>query len=516
MSKQLLKATTVVSSMTLISRILGFVREVIAARYFGADANYDAFVIASKIPNFLRRLFAEGAFAQAFVPVLSEYRHQRTHAEVQCFVNRVAGTLIGILFGVMLLGMLCAPGIISLFAPGFLRTAGGVRFTLASTMLRITFPYLILISLTAFAGSILNSFGRFASPAFTPVFLNIALIIAAVTLSPYFEVPVLALAWGILLGGILQLGFQWPFLKQVALLPKFQWGWQDPGVKRILCLMTPALLGVSVNQLNLMLSSVFASFLTVGSISWLNYAERLMEFPLGGFGVALATVVLPNLAKHYSQQRAEIFGATLDWGIRWVLLIGMPAALGLGLLAEPLLTTLFCYGRFTAYDVSMSAPCLQAYAIGILGFMLVKIVASAYYARQDIKTPVRFAMMTVALNALLSVIFIHYWNHVGVALATACASLGNASLLLWGLKKRQMIYWQPAWGKFALQLGSACLALWGMIAYLQVPVATWVDWNMQARILRLLLLIASAGLVYMGVLFLTGLRLKHMLVQISE
>ncbi len=512
MSIQLLKSTTTVGGMTLISRILGFIRDMVAAHFFGASLGYDAFIVASKIPNFMRRLFAEGAFSQAFVPILAEYKTQKTHSEVQQFVNRVAGTLATVLIGVTVVGIVIAHLLVFIFAPGF----DEARLNLASGMLQITFPYLLLISLTAFAGGILNTYGRFAVPAFTPVFLNIMMILAALFLSPLLSEPVTAMAWGILLGGMVQLFFQFPFLRKIHLMPLPEFAWSDPGVRRILTLMTPALLGVSVNQLNLMLGSVFASFLPVGSVSWLFYAERLMEFPLGGFGVALATVVLPKLSHQHTKEEKNGFSATLDWGIRWVLLVGLPASLGLILLAGPLLTTLFQSGRFTDRDVMMSQQALMAYGVGILGFMLVKILASAYYAKQDIKTPVRFAIITVVTNIVLSVLLIMPLAHAGLALATSLAALGNAGLLGFGLLRRKIYQIQPGWGLLFLRLGLACGVMAAVITYFCPDLEAWFSWGVGKRVMMLAMLIVTSGLAYIVTLFASGLRLHHVLVKASD
>lgn len=516
MSKQLLQSTAVVGSMTFISRILGFIRDVVAAHFFGASLSYDAFIVASKIPNFMRRLFAEGAFSQAFVPILSEYRTKRSHEEVQTFVDRVSGCLSLVLVGVTVLGILGSPLLIYLFAPGFATIDGGSRLELASEMLKITFPYLFLISLTAFAGGILNSYGRFAVPAFTPVFLNILMIATAIWLAPFLEQPVTALAWGVFLGGIVQLLFQIPFLKKLNLLPRFKMDWSDPGVKRILILMMPALLGVSVNQLNLMLSSVFASFLPVGSVSWLYYAERLMEFPLGGFGVALATVVLPRLSRQHAKAENTEFSVTLDWGFRWVLLVGLPAALGLALLAGPLLVTLFQTGRFTESDVWASRSCLMAYSLGILGFMLVKIFASAFYAKQDIRTPVRIAIVTMIANALFSLAFIKPFAHMGLALATSLAALLNAMLLGYGLFKRGIFCLQPGWHLLLLRLVLALSAMAAVIVYFCPELEIWFTLKHLERAIAIVLLIGASGLAYVGTLFATGLRVHHVLVKATE
>ncbi len=515
MSKQLLKSTAVVGGMTFISRILGFIRDMVAAHYFGASLGYDAFIVASKIPNFMRRLFAEGAFSQAFVPLLSEYRTHKSQEEVQEFVNRVFGCLGMALTVVTLLGIVFSPILVMIFAPGF-ASGEGSRLILASEMLKITFPYLLFISLTAFAGGILNCYGRFAAPALTPVFLNIMMILTTIFLAPRLSNPITALAWGIFGGGVVQLLFQIPFLTQLKLFPIPQFCWKDKGVRRILGLMVPALLGVSVNQLNLMLSSVFASFLPVGSVSWLYYAERLMEFPLGGFGVALATVVLPKLSRHHAKVENDSFSTTLDWGIRWVLLVGMPAAVGLALLAGPLLTTLFQSGRFTASDVLFSQSCLIAYALGVMGFMLVKIFASAYYAKQDVKTPVRVAMLTVVANAVLSAVFVIPFAHTGLALATSLAAILNAGCLGIGLFKRKIYQMQPGWKLLSLQLILALGAMSLVILLFNPTMEIWFSLKNGERVLRLFSLIVSAGSVYVATLFASGLRLRHLLVKTVE
>lgn len=515
LSKQLLKSTATVGGMTFISRVLGFIRDMVAAHFFGAGTGYDAFIVASKIPNFMRRLFAEGAFSQAFVPLLSEYRANRQPQEVEVFVNRVASCLAMVLFGVTIVGMLCAPLFIYVFAPGFANDLDP-RFSLATQMLRITFPYLLLISLTAFCGGILNTYGRFSVPAFTPVFLNLSLIASALFLAPLFSEPVVALAWGVFIGGIIQLGFQFPFLKQLRLFPSFQWGWRDPGVRRLLTLMVPALLGVSVTQLNLALSAMFASFLPVGSVSWLYYAERLMEFPLGGFGVALATVVLPKLSSYHAKEKASEFSKTLDFGVRWVLLIGCPSALGLALLAGPLISTLFQSGRFGEMDVLASQSALIAYSTGIVGFMFVKILGSAYYAKQDIKTPVKIAMVIVVANIVLSLVLIKPLAHMGLALATGLCALLNGILLGVGLLKRKVYQLQPGW---KVLLARLALALAGMTLFLlsfNPSMETWFLYTRMEKITALALLIVGGSLVYIAALFMTGLRVNHLLVKPAE
>ena len=402
--------------MTMLSRVLGLVRDMVIARYFGAGAGADAFFVAFKIPNFLRRLFAEGAFAQAFVPVLSSYRQQESITEVRRLVNAVAGVLGLVLLGVTAVAMLGAPLLTAVFAPGFLDD--DLKFGLASDMLRITFPYLLLVSLTAFAGSILNSYDRFAVPAFTPVLLNLAMISAAIFLSPLMETPVIALAWGVFIAGALQLFFQLPFLMQLGLMPRPKVDYRHEGVRRIMKLMVPALFGVSVSQINLLLDTVLASFLQTGSVSWLYYSDRLSELPLGVFGIAIATVILPSLSRKHAAESADQFAATLDWAVRAVLLIGLPAALALALLAEPLIATLFHYGEVTDRDVTMAAQSLRAYSAGLLAFMLIKVLAPGYFARQDTKTPVKIGIIAMVANMAFNLALIF-------PLGTCGAGVGN-------------------------------------------------------------------------------------------
>lgn len=513
MSKQLLKSMGVVSSMTFISRILGFIRDMVGAHYFGASSSYDAFIVASKIPNFLRRLFAEGAFSQAFVPLISSYKATRSLEDLQQLLNRVCGCLSVVLLIVTLIGMLCSPVFIWMFAPGFSQGPADGRFELAAHLLKITFPYLFFISLTAFAGGILNSFGRFAVPAFTPVFLNLSMIGCSILLAPRLENPVSALAVGILIGGVVQLAFQFPFLKAMGYWPKPRIVWHDPGVKRLLLLMSPALLGVSVNQLNLMLSSIFASFLAPGSVSWLYYAERLMEFPLGGFGVALGTVVLPRLSQHHAKSETAAFSKTVDFGLRWVLLIGFPSSLGLILLAGPLLATLFQSGCFSGEDVVASRLALVAYAPGIIGFMLLKIFGSAYYAKQDIKTPVRVAMITVIFNASLSLVLMPLLAHQGLALATAISALLNAGLLGGLLLKSKLYQPQQGWWVFLGRLMVALGAMRFFIVQWNPNLVFWFSFSTFERIWHLSLLIGGAILIYSSTLLLIGLRWQHILLK---
>nr|WP_081849666.1 murein biosynthesis integral membrane protein MurJ [Marinobacterium lacunae] len=505
----LLRSSSIVGLMTMLSRVLGLVRDVVIAGYFGASGSADAFFVAFKIPNFLRRLFAEGAFSQAFVPVLSEYRSQRDLAAVQQLVHRVAGTLGSVLILVTLLCVLGAPLLAAMFAPGFY-IAGGEKFELAAQMLRITFPYLMLISLTAFCGAILNAYGRFAVPAFTPVLLNLSLIASAVLLSPLFDPPVLALAWGVFMAGALQLVFQLPFLARLKLMPVPQRGWNDEGVKRILRLMLPALFGVSVAQINLLLDTVLASFLQTGSVSWLYYSDRLSELPLGVFGIAIATVILPSLSRRHAEQSSEHFKQTLDWGVRMVLLIGVPAALALVVLAEPLLTTLFHYGEMSALDIEMSARSLRAYGLGLVAFMLIKVLATGFFSRQDTKTPVKIAMQAMVANMVLNLILIWPLAHAGLALATTLSAYMNAAFLLRGLIQGGVFAGQPGWRTFALRMVLANAALCALLLWFNVPTEQWLAAGLWQRAQWMSVLVFGGVGIYVLVLVGCGLRLRHL------
>ncbi|BCX81489.1 putative peptidoglycan lipid II flippase [Methylomarinovum caldicuralii] len=508
MSRRLFRSTAVVGGMTLISRILGFIRDVVIAYLFGANAATDAFFVAFKIPNFLRRLFAEGAFSQAFVPVMAEYKEQRGQAELKRFLDRTAGSLAMVLMAVTLLGVIGAPWVILVFAPGFSRS--GEVYELAVQMLRITFPYLFFIASTAMAGAILNTFNRFAVPAFTPVLLNLCLIASAWWLAPQLPQPIIALAWGVFAAGSLQLLFQFPALWRLKLLPRLRWGFHDPGVRKILKLMLPALFGVSVTQINLLIDTLLASLLPHGSISWLYYSDRLVEFPLGVFGIALATVILPNLSKDWAAGRREDFSRAIDWALRWVVLIGLPAAAGLAVLARPILATLFQYRAFTAHDVHMAGLSLTAYAVGLVGFILVKILVPGFTARQDTRTPVRFGVAAMVVNIVLNLGLIGWLAHAGLALATSLAACVNGGLLLRRLRRLGVYRPGPGWWGLLLRVVvangvmAACL-------YYTAREFSWTELSRpELRLVRLILLIGLGVSVYGGSLWLVGLRLRHL------
>lgn len=511
MSKALLKSTGIVSAMTSLSRITGFIRDMIYAQMFGAGTGMDAFFVAFRIPNFLRRLFAEGAFSQAFVPVFSEYQTQRSKEELKELVDQVAGTLGAILFVITAIGVLAAPLLILLFAPGFTKDAS--KYELTVTMLRITFPYLLFVSLTAFAGGVLNSCGRFAIPAVTPVLLNLTMIAAALWLAPSMEQPVVGLAWGVFIAGLIQLSFQIPFLRQIKLVPRPRWGWATQGVQQILKLMIPALFGSSVAQVNLLIDTVLASFLVSGSISWLYYSDRLVEFPLGIFGVALGTVILPKLSRQHASAETGGFSQTLDWALRWALLIGVPATIALILLSGPLLSALFQYGEFDARDVAMSARSLMAFALGLVAFMLIKVLAPGFYARKDTRSPVKYGLIAMAANTALVFMLIWSLAHAGLALATSLAAYLNAGLLFFNLRRRDI--YQPAsgWMKFLLQLLIANLVM-GLVLWFGVgDLDQWTQASAKARLWHLSWLVAAGGTSYLLAVLAVGIRPRHLLLR---
>lgn len=507
MSEKLFKSTAVVSVMTFLSRILGFIRDIVIARMFGAGLGADVFFVAFKIPNFLRRLFAEGAFSQAFIPVLAEFK-EHGDKPLKDLIAQTSGTLTVILTMITAIGMIAAPVIIMVFAPGFIEDP--VKADLAADLLTITFPYIFFISLTALAGSILNSFGKFAIPAFTPVFLNISLISTAIWLSPNLSEPVTGLAWGVFIGGLVQFIFQLPFLIKLGLLPWPKWGWKSEGVRKITRLMIPAMFGVSVAQINLLLDTLLASFLVTGSISWLYYSDRLVEFPLGVFGIALSTVILPSLSRKHAAKSTEEFSDTIDWALRWVFLIGTPAAIGLIYLAEPLLMTLFQYGEFTVMDSHKASLSLMAYGLGLLPFIFIKVLAPGYYARQDTKTPVKIGIIAMISNMALNVVLMIYLDHVGLALATALSAMLNAGLLYHGLRKRSVYNPNSGWGKFSLKLVIANSGLFVFLLLLNPQHNEWVIWDAWQRAGHLFSLIVGAAVTYFTFLLVLRINLKSL------
>lgn len=504
----LLKSSSVVGSMTLLSRIMGLVRDVVLANLLGASLAADVFLFAQKIPNFLRRLFAEGAFSQAFVPVLKDYQHNRSTAELKHFINRVTGTLAVILLMVTAVGVIGSSGLVSLFGYGFI--GNQEKFDLADTLLKITFPYILFISLTGLCGSLLNSVHRYAIPAFTPVLLNLSLIAAAILVAPFMEQPTIGLAWAIFIAGILQLLLQLPFLWKQGLLPKPLWGWKDEGVKRVLKLMVPALFGVSVSQINLLIDTMIATSLVTGSISWLYFSDRLLEFPLGVIGIAIATVILPNLSQKHAQASKEAFSEMLDWALRLVVLIGIPASIGLIVLSEPLMLTLFQHGSFSTYDAHKGSLSLIAYSSGLTFFMLIKILATGYYSRQDMKSPVRIGIIALVTNILLNLALYKPLGHVGLALATSISAALNAGLLYWGLRKKHIYQTVAGWWLWYGRMAVACGAMLMTLYWLHEPIALWQSWSLAERIMQLAIEIPAAILVYVLGLYLLGLRISHL------
>ncbi|AWI81567.1 murein biosynthesis integral membrane protein MurJ [Parazoarcus communis] len=500
----LLRALATVSGMTLLSRILGFVRDFVIARAFGAGMATDAFFVAFRLPNLLRRMFAEGAFSQAFVPILAEYKNKQGEAVTRHLVDRVA-TLLGLtVAAVALLGILGAPLIIQVSAPGF--SADADKFALTVELTRITFPYILFMSLVALAGGILNTWSRFAIPAFTPVLLNLSFIGMALFAAPYFDPPVLALAWAVFLGGILQLALQIRPLARIGMLPRFNIDYSDPGVRRILKLMAPAILGVSVSQISLLINTIFASFLESGSVSWLYYADRLMEFPAGLLGVALGTILLPSLAKLHADANPEAFSSLLDWGLRLTLMLTLPAALGLAMLSVPLITTLFHYGAFASNDVMQTREALLAYSIGLTGMILVKVLAPGFYARQDIRTPVKIALVTLLATQLMNLAFIVPLRHAGLALAIGLAACLNAGLLYRGLRQRGIYVPQPGWARFWLKLLVALAAMAGVLWFGVSADAVWIERSGLARVSWLAGAVVAGAVTYFGALFALGFR----------
>ncbi len=512
--QSLLRSTSLVSMMTFISRIMGFARDMILAQFFGAQAGMDAFIIAFKIPNFMRRLFAEGAFSQAFVPVLAEFQETRTREEVRLFIARIAGTLSAVLSLVTVVGVIAAPAIVFIFAPGFAEDT--TRSLLATDMLRITFPYLMLVSLTAMAGAVLNTYGYFGVPAVTPVLLNISMIVAAVYLSPHFAVPVVALAWGVLLAGIAQLLFQIPFLFHRDLLVTPRLMFRDAGVMRVLKLMLPALFGVSIAQINLLVDTIFASFLQVGSVTWLFYTDRLTDFPLGVFGVAIATVILPHLSRRYADKQGAHFSRALDWGLRLLLLIGVPAAIGLALFAMPLIASCFSYGKFSAMDVLQTQKSLITLALGVPAFMMVKVLASGFYARQDIKTPVKAGVWSMVVNTACCALLITPLAHAGLTLASTIAGYVNCGILIVLLRRRHIYQPSPGWVRFLMQLSFAN-AVMGMYLFFMVgDITFWLSKPMGIRLSLLLAHVLAAGVIYLLCLGLGGMRPAQFRGQMKE
>ncbi|MBB1605919.1 MULTISPECIES: murein biosynthesis integral membrane protein MurJ [unclassified Pseudomonas] len=502
----LLKSLAAVSSMTMISRVLGFVRDTIVARMFGAGMATDAFFVAFKLPNLLRRIFAEGAFSQAFVPILAEYKTQQGEEAARTFIAYVSGLLTLVLALVTALGILAAPWVIWITAPGFADTPE--KFDLTTALLRVTFPYILLISLASLAGAILNTWNRFSVPAFVPTLLNVSMIAFSLFLTPYFDPPVMALGWAVLAGGLAQLLYQLPHLKKIGMLVLPRLNLRDSGVWRVLKQMGPAILGVSVSQISLIINTIFASFLAAGSVSWMYYADRLMELPSGVLGVALGTILLPSLAKTYASDDRHEYSRLMDWGLRLCFLLVLPCALALALIAEPLTVSLFQYGKFSANDALMTQRALIAYAVGLLGIILVKVLAPGFYARQNIRTPVKIALFTLISTQAMNLVFIGPLKHAGLALAISLAACLNAGLLYWQLRKHDLFEPQPGWAKFLGKLVLAVLVMSAVLLGLMHFMPAWDLGGMPLRLARLGVLVVAGVVAYFGMLALLGFRLR--------
>tara|TARA_B100001142_G_scaffold172587_1_gene172142 strand:- start:6695 stop:8239 length:1545 start_codon:yes stop_codon:yes gene_type:complete len=491
-----------IGGMTTISRILGFVRDTVIARVFGAGLASDAFFVAFKIPNLLRRISAEGAFTQAFVPILTEYKTQNSTLEVRAFVNKIS-TLLGLfLVLITILGIFGAPWIIYITAPGFV--SNPEKYNLTVDLLKITFPYIFFISLVSMAGGILNTFGKFIVPAFTPVWLNISFIVGALYFAEFFSEPAYVLAWSVFFGGILQLIFQIPFLKQIGCIPKLDFNFKDAGVWRVLKLMGPSILGVSVAQISLLINTIFASFLSVGSISWLYYADRLLEFPAGILGVALSTMLLPSLSKSLSNKNKSEYSELINWALKLGILLAAPAAVGLAMLGAPLITTLFFYGAFTEYDILMTQTALLAYSIGLVGLILIKILAPAFYAQQNIKTPVKIAIFTLFCTQVMNLLFVGYLKHAGLALAIGLAACINAGLLFYYLRKEKVFKLNHDWGRFLFKILISLSLMVISLFFLRGTFEEWVDYSFLERLGNLIFIILISGIIYFTSLRLLG------------
>ncbi|QOV67122.1 murein biosynthesis integral membrane protein MurJ [Citrobacter sp. BDA59-3] len=502
----LLKSLAAVSSMTMFSRVLGFARDAIVARVFGAGMATDAFFVAFKLPNLLRRIFAEGAFSQAFVPILAEYKSKQGEEATRVFVAYVSGLLTLALAIVTVAGMLAAPWVILVTAPGFADTAD--KFALTSQLLQITFPYILLISLASLAGAILNTWNRFSVPAFAPTFLNISMIGFALFGAPYFHPPVLALAWAVTVGGILQLVYQLPHLKKIGMLVLPRISFRDAGAMRVMKQMGPAILGVSVSQISLIINTIFASFLVSGSVSWMYYADRLMEFPSGVLGVALGTILLPSLSRSFASGNHDEYCRLMDWGLRLCFLLALPSAVALGILAKPLTVSLFQYGKFTPFDAQMTQRALIAYSVGLMGLIVVKVLAPGFYSRQDIKTPVRIAIVTLVMTQLMNLAFIGPLRHAGLSLSIGLAACLNASLLYWQLRKQNIFTPQAGWGRFLTRLFIAVIVMAAALLGMLYVMPDWAQGNMAHRLVRLMVVVVVGVVAYFATLAVLGFRVK--------
>jgi putative peptidoglycan lipid II flippase len=500
----LLRTLAAVSSLTMVSRVLGFARDFFIARIFGASLVTDAFFVAFKIPNLLRRMFAEGAFSQAFVPILAEYKNRTSIEETRTLIDSISTVLLLALVVAAALGIAAAPLIVYVTAPGF--AAEPEKFALTVQLLRITFPYIAFISLVALAAGILNTWNRFSIPAITPALLNVSFIVGAAFFAGYFDPPVLVLAWAVFAGGLLQLAFQVPYLLQLGLLPRWRLDFSHPGLRRVLLLMAPALFGVSVSQVSLVINQIFASYLVTGSISWLYYADRLMELPAGVLGVAVGTILLPSLSKYHADANRAEYSRLLDWGLRITVLLAVPSAVALAVLALPLVAMLFQYGRFTPEDAWMTRQALMAYSVGLVGIILVKILAPGFYARQNVATPVKIGILTLFATQAMNLVLVGPLRHAGLALAIGLGACLNAGLLYRYLRRDQVYVPQPGWPVFLLKV-AASVGFMAVVLFSSMgEAAWWLDAPWQRKVPAVIGLVLLGGAVYGGCLLAFGFR----------
>ena len=509
MPKSFIRSSSIVAAMTFLSRILGLVRDFVIARYFGANGLTDAFLVAFRIPNFFRRLFAEGAFSQAFLPILADVKANKSDKEVQLVINHIATKLLSILMIITLISVILAPIIIFLFAWGFYFNTDLTQFNLASNMLRITFPYLLLISLTALSGAILNTYDNFTIPAFTPVLLNISLILCAIYLSKFLSTPIMALAWGVLIGGILQLIFQIPFLRKLKKLPKIQFG-NHKALSTLKKRMLPALFGVSVSQINLLVDTMIASTLISGSVSWLYYSDRLLELPLALIGITLATVALARLSNYHAQKDTKNFLLTINKALLFALILGFPACFGLIFLSQELIITLFQYDAFDLISAKKTALSLQAYGSGLMAFILIKIFAPVFLSMGDTKTPVKAGVVAMTSNIVLNLILVQYFGHVGLAVATSISALINAALLYFFLVKQSIYKFNNAFYKMLIKVLFATIIMALYIIYFESNIDLYIDSSMIERAFLVSKTILVSALIYFASLFTLGVRLKKL------
>ena len=505
----LLKTLATISGMTMLSRVTGMVRDILIARAFGATAYTDAYNIAFRIPNLLRRLFAEGAFSQAFVPILAEYKIQKGHAATKNLVDHVATILVCVLLFTCVLGIIAAPVIVYLIATGLQSTPG--VFEASVVMTRIMFPYIGFMSLVALSGGILNTWREFKIPAFTPVLLNLSSIAASLFLAPYLKQPVYALAIAVFVGGILQLAVQIPALIKIGMLPRLTFNplfaLNDPGVRRILKKMGPAVFAVSAAQISIMINTNIASRLEHGSVSWLGYADRLMEFPTALLGVALGTILLPSLSKANSDGDKTEYSALLDWGLRLTFLLALPCAVALATLSEPLTTTLYYYGKFDAQAVNMTGKALVAYGVGLIGLIVVKILAPGFYAKQNIRTPVKIAIGVLIASQIMNLIFVPWMAHAGLALSVGLGACLNALFLYFGLRRAGIYTARHGWGLFFVRLAGALFLMGGMALW-AAGHFDWMALHPLKRIIALTIVIAVCIVTYFGALLAMGFRVQ--------